>query len=822
MLTHVRLTLRWMLRSPLTAGVTVVSLGLALGVGVAIFSVFHALFLRPLPVERPEELVAVMGTDERQGALGRFMPLSRPNFEDLRETSSVFSGMVDVVFAEGSLTLAEHEVQPVGVQLVPEDFFQVLGVKPARGRLFEKTTEGGSEHHPTAVLSHLLWERQFGSDPNVVGNVLRLNGHQITVAGVAPRGFTGTFVLGGADLWLPNAFYRQFMPGRSERFEDRRSLITFAYGRLAPGVTIGEAEGALQLLAHHLEREYPQHNEGRSVHLVPLARAAFPAPLRTSFLRSGRWMLVVVGLVLVIAILNVVNLLLSRFEARCKEVAVRLCLGSSRGRQIRQFLAESLVLTVMGAALGMLLGWWGRGVLWSLRPPYLRDAYVDLRFGASVLLVVAALIAVIGLAIGSLQAFQSTRSHLLGSLKEAGGHTIRIRRGVIWRDVLISGQVALTFMAATGCGLFIRSLAESWRIDVGFRVEDVALMRLVPVAPDAEAASSSRLFDEAVETARRTPGVRSATLAANHPLALGGFLRTVYVEGRPERDENNGILTPVNAIGGDYFRTLGIPILRGRPLTSRDREDAGAVVVINQAMAERYWPGEDALGKRFRFLGDEGAIEVVGIAANSKHFSVDEQFQPYVYIPRRQDPQASFNLLIHTEGDPAAILGAVRAGITASGPHLALTEVRVMEAVLRDALWPARFGSVLLGALTALALLLAMGGIYGSVRYWVEMRRAEIGLRMALGARRSQVVQGVLRGMMVIVGVGILVGTVLAALGHQMVEGVLYGMDTAAVGPFLVAGLILSVASIASVLLSAMRVASINPRSTLQTGLSSR
>lgn len=819
MLTHIRLTLRWMVHSPLAAGVTVASLGLALGVGVAIFSVFHALFLRPLPVENPEELVAIMGTDEKQGAVGRFMPLSRPNFEDLRDANSVFSGMVDVIFSEGNLALGTHEPEPVGVQLVPADFFRVLGVEPALGRFFRESEDEAPGRDPVAVLSHLLWERDFGSDPAVVGDTVHLNGRQITVIGIAPRGFTGTFVLGGADLWVPSSTYPIFMPGRSDRFEDRRSLITFAYGRLAAGVKIREAENQLRLLAHHLEREYPEHNEGRSVHLVPLAQAAFPAPLRASFLRSGAWMLEIVGLVLLIAVLNVVNLLLARFEGRRRDVAIRLCLGASRGNQMRQFLTESLVLTGIGGVLGVLLGWWGRQLLWSLRPPYLRDAYVDLRFGAVVLGLTTALVVLIGLVIGAIQALRSLQPQILGGLKTSGGHLIRRRLLLPWRDVLIAGQVALTFVAATGCGLFVRSLAASWQVDVGFRVRELALLRIVPVTLDDDAARTQHLFDQAVERARQTPGVRSATLATNHPLALGAFLRTVFIEGRPEDAANNGILTPVDSVGDDYFRTLGIPILQGRPLSSEDREEGALVAVINQAMADRYWPEEDALGKRFRLLGDDRMTQVVGVAADSKYFSIGEELQPYVYVPRRQHPESAFNLLIRSDENPAVALGAVRERVRSIDPNLALTDLRLMEDVVRDALWPARFGSVLLGALTGLALLLAMGGIFGSVRYWIELRRSEIGLRLALGARRAQVVRGMLRRMMLTVGVGMLVGAGLALFGHRMVEGVFYQIDATAVSPFIAAGVALGLASISSVLFSAIRIIQINLRSTLQTGL---
>ena len=815
---EVRHAFRALTKAPAVTALALVSLGLGIGATTTIFTLINAVFLRGLPVERPEELMVVYGTDERQGQGGNFMPVSRPNFEDYRDRSQVFSGLADLLFAGATLSTGEGEPEQVAVQLASGNFFEVLGVRPALGRFFTAAEDEVAGRDPVVVLHQRLWRERFGADPGVVGRTVSLNARPFTVVGVAPEGFNGPFALGAPGFWAPAMAWETFLTGAAlENFNDRRALLTFVFGRLKPGVSMDQAQAALQVIGRNLAAEYPQENGGRNVGLLPLAQASIPPQIRDDFERAGGLLMVVVGLVLLIACANVANLLLGRALGRRREIAVRLSMGASRGRLVRQLLAESLLLSLLAGVVGLVLAFWGRNLLWSFRPPFLQNAPFDLSLDSTVLGFTLAVSLATGLLFGLVPALQATRPAVVDDLKQGAEGARRSFRVLSLRNALVVGQVTLCFVALIGSGLFLRSLGKAMRIDPGFDAERVGMMSFNVGAVNYDRPRGEQFYDALLERARAVPGVEAAELAANVPLFFGGFMRTVIVEGRDDQAENNRILTAVDAVGGDYFKTLGVPIVSGRALADADRADAPFVAVFNETAARRFWPDEDPLGKRFRFFGEDWVLEVVGIARDSKYFTIGEDPTAYIYLPRRQHYNQVMNLLIRTSGDPTQVTAKVRGEARALDANLPITNVQPVAAVVGGSLWPARMAAGLLGILGALALVLAVMGIYGVMSYVVGQRRREIGIRMALGAEQGSVVGLFLRQGMAIVAVGLLVGILAAAVAGRFIESLLYGLSGTDFATFgLTALVFLGVAFLAN-LIPARRASGIDPVVVLKT-----
>jgi putative ABC transport system permease protein len=817
LLRDLRYAVRMMLRAPVITAVALVSLAVGIGANTTIFSMINAVFLRGLPVADPERLVVLYGTDSRQGQQGNFMPISRLNYLDFRDRNEVFSDLVDVAFSGASLTRPGGEAEQVGIQMVSGSYFQTLGVKPAAGRFFLPQEDEVPARDPVAVLSYQTFQQNFGADPAVVGSTVGLNGHPFTVIGVAPRGFTGTFTFGNPDLWVPIMMYPSLMPANLlDNFLDRRALFTFVFGRLKPGVSVSQAEASLQVIGRSLAAEYPDDNGTRNVGLLPLNQASIPPAQRDNFVRAGAMLMALVGLVLLIACANVANLLLGRAMARRKEIAIRLSIGASRSRLIRQLIAESLLLGLMAAALGLALAYWGRQLLWAMAPPFLANAPLDLSFDGRVLLFTLAVALATGLVFGIAPALQATRPQVVDELKQGtpkAGGGLRLLSG---RNLLVVAQVALCLVALISSGLFLRSLGNATKIDPGFEVDHLALMTVNAGALGFTRPQAEQYFDQVLERARSVPGVRSAALATDVPLLFGGFARTVFVEGRDPKGENTGILTPVDPVGEGYFQTLGIPLLKGRDFTPQDREDAPYVAIFNEAAVKRFWPGEDALGQRFRFFGEDWILEVVGIAADSKIGAIGEEPQAQIYLPRWQHFGPAVALFVRTEGSPAPVLATVRDQVRQLEPGMPINNVQAMPDVLRDSVWQARMAAKLFGFLGALALLLALAGIYGVMSYAVSQRQREIGIRVALGARPQSVVSMLLGRGMVVVAVGLVIGLVVAALLGRAVEALLYGLSGTDLVTFAATTVILAGVAFVATLVPARRATAVDPVAVLK------
>jgi len=780
-----RYGLRLLVKSPGFATVAVLSLALGIGANTTIFTLINTLFLKPLPVEEPSRVMAIFGTDANEigNAVGQFLPVSQPNLTDYRQNNTVFSGLTIMTFGAVSLSGTEEPAN-LGAQLVSGNYFDVLGVKAAFGRTFlpeEDTTLGT---HPVVVLSYGSWKRRFGGDPTLVGRTITLNRLPFTVIGVMPEGFRGTFILGGPDVWIPLAMRNQVLPPQLLQWYDtRRALICLAFARLKPGVSMEQAQAEMTAIAARLEKAYPQDNEKRSVRLVPLSQAAIGPNQQGAFVTAGAVLMGAVGLVLLIACSNVANLLLSRAAVREREIGIRLALGATRARLLRQLLTESLVLAVLAGVLGLLVAYWARDLLWSLRPPFLAQngVQLDLTFDARVLLFTLGLSVVTGLVFGLVPALQASRTDLVNTLKERTAQSRGLYRLFGVRNILVMAQVALSMLALIGSGLFLRSLWKAQQIDPGFNTQNLMIVNFDLGTQGYDQPRGLEFYRRLSERLNALPMVQAAGVSSSAPFA-GGFQRTVFPQGVDNTDRRNGALTPFNSVDTGYLEAMGIPILRGRNFTAADREGAPLVAIVNEAMVRRFWPNEEALGRRFTVFGESWVFEVAGIARNSKYLTLGEAPQPIVYVPIEQIYVPAVTLHVRTKGDPAAVIGTIRAEVQAQDRNLPLTGVNTMQETLAQVLWAPKMGAGMLGLFGLLALFLASLGIYGVMSYSVTQRRHEIGIRMALGAQASDVMGLVLRQGLIIVGAGLIaglgLGAALTGLARNQMSQILFGVDS--------------------------------------------
>ena len=812
LLQDLRFAARLLLRSPGFTAVAVLSLALGIGANSTIFTLVNAVLLRPLPMQDPDRLVAVFTTDERnRGSFFNYMRSSRLNFEDYRTNADVFTGMV----SHSGLPLAfsgKGEPEQIFGEMVTGDFFGVLGVTPALGRAFLPDEDKVPGASLVTVLSHSFWQRRLGGDPALVGREIKLNGHAFTVVGIAPEGFKGTNAIAAPALWVPTMTHPQLATGfLKENMDSRRALIFAMTGRLKPGVTLAQAEAKLKTIASQLAREYPDDNGGRSVAVLPLAQATINPGFRANMVSAAGLLLTVVGLVLLIACANVANLMLARASVRQREVAVRLSLGASRARLVRQLLTEGLLLALVAGVLGLLIAYWAQGLLWSQRPPGLAVDAIDLTPNLRVLGFTLAVSLVTALVFGLAPALSTSRPDIVGELKQRGGPAIGGNRPFNLRSLLVAGQVALSLVALLGAGLFVKSLGNAQRIDPGFDHEKLALLTVDLGAQGYGEVQARDFHRRMLERAAALPGVERATLASGVPLFQGGFMRTVFPEGVDSSDRKNGKLVQLNTVEPGYFGTMGIALERGRDFAPSDHPDSPHVVVVNQTMAKQFWPERDAIGKRFKFFGQDWWNEVVGIAGDGKYNFLGENPQPHIYLSLGQTFEPAVSLHLRASGDPATALGMARREVQEMDRALPITNAFAFAEILRQSLWAPRMGAWLLAVFGLLSLVLAVIGIYGVMSYSVNQRTRELGLRMALGANPGDVLKLVVRQGMQLAAAGIAVGLALSFAGTRLVGNLLFGVSLR--DPVIVAGipLLLALAALAASAQPAWRAARVDP-----------
>jgi predicted permease len=802
---------RMLLRSKAFSLVAVLSLALGIGANTAIFSLVQTMMFSPFPVEAPEQLVSVFTTDQRNPGN---LPMSDLNFRDIRDENASFTGMGAITFAQVNM-LVEQSSEQILAQLVTGNYFDVLGMKPSQGRTFLPQEDATPGSHPVAVLSHGLWTRRFGGDPATVGKTITLNRQPFTVIGVAAEGFTGTFVFGAPDVWVPLMMHDVIQPG-FDFYGERRGLFLFAFGRLKPGVTIERADANVKTIAAQLEASYPNDNKGRSAGVIPLLEARTnPGGGGNQIGRIAGLLMVVVGLVLLIACANIANLLLARATARRREIAMRLALGARRARLVRQLLTESVLLALLGGAAGLVVAFWTLDALRAIDVPIPANVLVNLGLDPRVLTFAFVVSVLTGLLFGLAPALQATKIDVVPVLKNemvpsTGASARRFMRWLSLRKGLVVAQVALSLVALVAAGLFLRSLRETQSIDPGFETDGV-LMASFNLGREGYTTERGQLFyRHIVERVQALPGVRSAAISQGPPFGLQGLLRSVFLEGR-ETSERDRILVQVNPIGVGYFRTLGIPIERGRDFTMDDGDDAPDVVIVNKTMADRFWKGQDAVGKRFKFFGDEQFRTVVGIARDAKYNGLAEEPQSFIYQPIAQAYSPTATILVRSAGAAAGLAGPVRAEIAQLDNRLSILNVRTLGDQVHQALGPQRLMVTLLGTFGMLALGLAAIGLYGVASYSVTQRTREIGVRMALGASRRDVLALVLGQGMALVAVGLALGLIVALLAAPQIRTLLIGVQPFDAVTFAGTALMLAVVAGLATWLPARRAATIDP-----------
>jgi predicted permease len=807
LLKDLRFGARALWKSPGFTLVAVASLALGIGANTAIFSLVNTVLLRPLPARDPSRLVSVsvFGRDDSM------LAFSYPTYKDFRDRSGdVLSG----VFAErlGPMSLSrDGNNQRVWGYLVTGNYFDVLGVSAARGRALTSDDDRAPLASPVAVLSHGSWVRRFGSDPSIVGKEIVLNGHTFHVVGVMPEGFSGAEVVYTPEVWIPMTMQEWIEPG-NEWLERRATQNIFAVGRLKDGVTREQAEASLNMLAQRLGEEYPETNEGQRIGLVP---PGFIVPqLRGAVVGFAAVLMAAVALVLLIACVNLANLLLARASSRRKEIAIRLAMGAGRWRVVRQLLTESLLLSLAGGALGLLLAAWILDLVAAYRPPIEIPVWIDVAVDTRVMLFTLAASVLTALLFGLVPALQSARADLVPALKDAGALTGRTRTRL--RSALVVAQVMLSLVVLVAAGLVVRALGRLQTVSPGFEVER-GLVASFDLGLQGYDSARGRDFERRlVERVRAIPGVRAASLTDLMPLSLNYSSNEVHVEGQQLGRGANAPISMVSSIEQDYFKAMSVPLVAGRAFTDGDREDSTRVVVVNETLARRFFPGQDpaqgALGRRISFQSDAGPwMEIVGVARDGKYWTIGEAPQLFVYSPLEQSYSQTATLVVRSEGDPRSLANAIRAEVSKLDPALPLFDVKTMEEHMGVSLFPARVAATLLGGFGLLALLLAAMGVYGVVSYSVAQRTREIGIRLALGARARDVLRLVAGRGMLLVTAGIAAGLVFALVLTRFMEGVLYGVSATDALTFTLVVLLLAAVALLACLVPARRATKVDP-----------
>jgi putative ABC transport system permease protein len=774
---------RLLRKNPGFTVVAILSLALGIGANTAIFTIINAVFLHPLPVEQPSQLVEMFTVDTKTvnaNANFQLTSTSLPNYEDYREHDSVFDGLAAFTFPIPMNWGGRAEPEQLNAMLASANYFDVLGVKPVRGRTFLPDEDKKPGANSVAVLSYGMWTRHFGANPGVIGETISLNAVPYTIVGIAPPNFKGTVSLGPPDvLWIPVSMRDYVLTGLAKSYENNRRFRWISIiGRLKPSVTIQQAQASVKTIASALEKDYPRDNQGRTVVLFPLNQSALGINQRGQFSLAGTVLMAVVGMVLMIACVNLANLFLAQAARREKELSLRAAMGAGRARLVRQLLTESTLLALLGGAVGLLVAFAGRKVLWSFRPPFLPDGSIDLSFDYRVLAFTVLLSLVTSLFFGLIPAIKASRTNLNEILKVGG------RAGTLgWghnrmRSLLVVSEVALSLVALVGAGLFARSMQYAQRMNPGFDAKNLCQMRFDLGTLRYDADHGQQFFRQAIERAKSVPGVVTASVSSDG-IFSGTIAGTVFREGEQADPNNRGTLVSFDDISPGHFDTLRVSLLEGRDFTDFDREKTLPVAIVNDAMAKLVWPGEEALGKRFSFFGSAVEYQIVGVVGNTVIGQIGEDPQPIAYYPLQQQFSSIAALELRTSGDPNTVLAAVRDQVQQIDRNLAITNAQTAIDIMGQGLWAARMGAALLSLFGLLALILASIGIYGVLAYSVARRTAEMGVRMALGAQPKQILGLVLKQGMLLAAVGAGLGIVAAFLVARPASNLLYGVSPA-------------------------------------------
>ncbi|PYS79346.1 MAG: ABC transporter permease [Acidobacteria bacterium] len=799
LLQDLRYGLRMLLKNPGFTAVAVIALALGIGANSAIFSVVNSLLLRPLPFEQPGRLVQVWEANPQRGQTE--VPASFPNFADWRDQNHVFEQMV--AYSDWSFNLTgAAEPERIRSAIVSPTFFSTLGIKPILGRtLLPDEDQPGKDL--SVVISQRLWQRRFNSDPNVVGKTVDLNGKSFTVVGVIAQTADLPGLSDDTELWAPVS--------QGFGFTNRRGHYLNVIARLKPGVGEAQAQADMNQIAAALSRQYPEANADRGVRIVPLQEQVV-GDVRLALLV----LLGAVVFVLLIASTNVANMLLARASSRRKEIAIRTALGAGRWRLIRQLLTESLLLALAGGTLGLLLALWGVDLLVAFGPsdlPRVKEVAMDGR----VLAFTFAVSLATGLVFGLVPALQSSRPELNETLKEGGRSATggASRRRV--RSLLVVTEIALSLVLLVGAGLLLKSFFRLRAVNPGFNPQDVLTMQLDLHGPNYQKGAQLTAFhDQLLDRVKALPGVEAVATASAVPVAPdAGFWHLSFaIEGQTP-DPANRPVAFYNGVSPDYFRTMQIPVLRGRVFDEHDVKKAQGVVIINETLARKYFPGADPVGQRIT-LSDENPKEedwatIIAVVKDTKPRELSGEPVAEMYMPYAQQPEVNMALMIRTTGRPDAVAAAVRREVLALDHDQPVYSVRTLPAVMSEAVATPRFRTSLLGLFAALALVLAVVGIYGVMSYAVAQRTHEFGIRMALGAQGRDVLKLVVGYGMALALAGVLIGLAASFALTRVMSGLLYGVAPTDPVTFACISLLLLAVALAACLVPARRAAKVDP-----------
>jgi predicted permease len=804
----VRLGLRALRLRPGFTAVALVSLALGIGANTAVFTLVNKAFLRPLPVAAPEELVSLNNDASRS----IFPAFSYPNYEDFRDRSDAFSGLIAYRFAPLSVS---HDgiAERMWGYLVSGNYFEVLGIEPALGRLLAPEDDVLPGGHPLLVLSHRSWLSRFGGERGILGKALLVNGRSYTVIGVASPGFDGTEIVGAPEVFIPIAM-QAAVDRRRDWLDDRAAETIYLQGRLRPGIGLERAEASLDSIALELEREHPQVNEGKRVSLT--SAGLMSARMRSGLLGFTGLLMGVVAFALLLACTNLANLLLARAAERRREIGMSLALGAGRLRLVRGLLVECVVLSLGGGALGFLLALWLVRLVSAFRPPVDFPLAFDLEMDSSVLLFTFLVSLAAGVLFGLLPALRITRVGPRAALSDgpSGENARRFRGGG-----LVVFQVALSLVLLVGSGLMMRGLSRAQAIELGFEPERAVEVSFDLTLQGYEEPRGRELQREILERLRALPGVAAAGIADFVPVDLHFSRTRLFIEGEPVPQRLNEVpITFFSRISPGYLSAMSTPVVAGRDFNDADDEAAFPVALVSQALANRFWPGEDPLGKRLALrTPDTPRVEVIGVVGDSKYAGLNEQPQPFVYLPIRQSYSGTTTVVVRGDSDPRRLLPSIRAEIQGVDPAIAVYAARVLAERLSLPLFPARIAATLLGAFAVLSLSLAAIGIYGVMSQMVSRRRREIGIRVALGARREDVYKLAMTAGMAPSFLGVLVGAGASMVLSRWMTSLLFGVSHKDPWTFAgTAGLLLVVAAL-SCFLPARRAARAAPMVSLRT-----
>ncbi|HYU79046.1 MAG TPA: ABC transporter permease [Vicinamibacterales bacterium] len=827
-LQDVRYAFRTLQRSPAFAVIVVLTLGLGMGANTAIFSLMDQVLLRRLPVKNPRELVQLDGPGTFMGRTFNDRTFSYPMYADLRDRNTVFTGLIARFPANATLTY-RGQAERVDVELVSGNTFEVLGVSPIIGRPLTPEDDRTPGAHPVAVISYSYWQRRFAASPAALNQVVTINSTPVTIIGVAPAGFAGVVASQTPDVFMPIMMKAQLTPTWND-LDNRRSRWLTVVGRLKPGMTIDSAKVQLdlvyqQILAYELQAvpafasapdRFRDRFREKTLMLYPASRGL--SGLRESASSPLLVLMAMVGLVLLIACANVANLLLTRATARQREMAVRLALGAARNRLIRQTLTESLVLAIAGGIVGLVLSIWVGDLLLGAMPGETVTRSLSTSPDIRVGLFTGALSLVTALVFGLVPAMQSARVELNRTMREETGsvsgsaHQARFRKG------LVVAQVALSMLLVAGAGLFARSLYNLRQLDPGFQTDSLITFHVDPSLNGYDQNRIKRYYDRLLHDLTSMPGVQSASLAQVAALTSSVSSRTVQVQGyTPKPDENMNPWT--NEIAPDYFRTLGMPLVMGREFNERDVAGAPLVAIVNETFAKYYFPGENPIGHRFGFrsMNNPAALEIVGVVkdaiyANMRRNAEETQTPRFVYTPYQQSEELNeMTVYVRASGPVDAMADQLRTVVRRADSSMPIFSLQSMDKTVDEALFNERMLALLSAAFGLLATLLAAIGLYGVMSYTVSRRTREIGIRIALGAERANVVWLVLREVALLTFIGIAVGVPVALGLSRLVKAQLFGVEPADPVTLTIAAFALTLVAFLAGYIPARRAAGVQP-----------